>query len=70
MSDDIDTLGEALPREIARCQELLLDYASIGLAGQFGAAMIRADIAAATKAMTEGDLPAMILAYQALKGCQ
>ena len=64
------TLGDALPREIERCQELLVAYAEIGPAGAFGAAMIRADIAAAHKAMMEGDCAAMIRAYEALKGCQ
>ena len=64
------TLGDALPREIERCQELLVAYAEIGPAGAFGAAMIRADIAAAHKAMMEGDCVAMIRAYEALKGCQ
>ena len=64
------TLGDALPREIERCQELLVAYAEIGPAGAFGAAMIRADIAAAHKAMMEGDVVAMLRAYEALKGCQ
>lgn len=61
------TLGEELPREIERCQELLCQYVEIGPAGKFGAAMIRAEIAAAHKAMVEGDVVAMIRAYQALK---
>jgi hypothetical protein len=67
---DCSTLGDALSREIERCQELLVAYAEIGPAGAFGAAMIRADIAAAHKAMMEGDCVAMIRAYEALKGCQ
>ena len=41
MSDKIDTLGDALPREIARVQELLAFYVNLGPAGQFGAAKIR-----------------------------
>jgi hypothetical protein len=64
------TLGDALPREIERCQELLVAYAEIGPAGAFGAAMIRRDIAAAHKAMMEGDCVAMIRAYEALKVCR
>lgn len=68
--NEMDTLGDALPREIKRCQELLIDYAAIGPAGNFGAAMIRMDIAAGIKAMAEGDPVAMIRAYEALKGCQ
>ena len=66
---DCSTLGDALPREIQRCQELLVAYAEIGPAGAFGAAMIRAGIDAAHKAMMEGDCVAMIRAYEALKGC-
>lgn len=65
-----ESLGEALPREIKRCQELLVHYAEIGPAGNFGAMMIRKDIEAALKAIAEGDTVAMIFAYKALKGCQ
>ena len=67
VSVEIATLGTALPEEIARCQELLIQYAFIGPAGNFGAAMIRAGIAAAHKAMMEGDTVAMLRAYQELK---
>lgn len=69
MSYDTKTLADALPREIVRCQELLIAYAEIGPAGAFGAAMIRKDIDMAHKAMMEGDLSAMIRAYNALKEC-
>ena len=71
-TNDIDasSLAEALPREIERCQELLVAYAEIGPQGAFAAAMIRADIAAAHKAMISGDLVAMIRAYKELRGCQ
>lgn len=64
---DGTTLGHALPREIERCQELLVQYAAIGPVGQFGAMMIKRDIAAAHKAMMEGDVIDMIRAYEALK---
>lgn len=71
-TNDIDasSLAEALPREIERCQELLIDYTQIGVAGTFASMMIRADIAAAHRAMMEGDVVAMLRAYEALKGCQ
>lgn len=62
-----DTLGEALPREIERCQELLEIYKSLGPVGAFGHAMISADIKAAQRAMMEGDVAAMIRCYQKLK---
>jgi hypothetical protein len=64
------TLAYSLPKELARCQQLLVDYAQIGPAGDFASVMIRADIAAAHKAMMEGDLVAMLRAYEALKGCR
>ena len=71
MSSHTETLGDALPKEIARCQELLLiDYASIGTAGAFASAMIRGHIATAQKAMVEGDTMAMLRAYNDLKGCE
>lgn len=64
------TLADALPKEIERCQQLLVDYAAIGPAGAFASVMIRADIAAAHKAMMDGDVVEMIRAYEALKGCK
>jgi hypothetical protein len=64
------TLAEALPEEIQRCQELLTQYAAIGPAGTIGAMFIRQDIAAAHKAMMEGDLVGMIRAHEKLKGCK
>jgi len=70
MQTEIETLGTALPKEIERCQELLSDYRAIGPAGDFGHAMISADIAAAHKAMIENDCVAMLKAYEALKGCK
>jgi hypothetical protein len=64
------TLGDALPKEVQRCQDLLAQYVAIGPAGWFGASMIRRDIAAALKAMAEGDLVDMIRAYNALRECK
>lgn len=64
----MDTLGDALPKEIARVRdEVLPHYVELGPVGAFGAMMIRRDLDAAARAMAEGDLPAMIAAYQALK---
>lgn len=64
------TLGDDLPRELARCRKLLGIYKEIGPNGAFGYAMIEADIARAEAALASGDLTAMIRAYQALKGCE
>lgn len=65
-----ETLGEALPREIKRCQELLSHYASIGPSGNFGVIMIQAEITAARKAMIESDPVAMLRAFINLKECK
>lgn len=69
MSDENKTtsLGEALPAEMARVRELLPIYDQFPT-GVFAATMMRHDLDRAAKAMAEGDLPAMVAAYQSLKG--
>ena len=67
MATETTTLADALPKEIQRCQEVLGWYKEIGPVGAFGHAMITASIAAAHKAMIEGDVVAMIRAYEDLK---
>lgn len=66
MSTKNESLGEALPREMARVRDEILPHYSIA-AGAFAAAMMRADLDLAAKAMAEGDLPGMIRAYKALR---
>lgn len=61
MSDEPNTLGDALPREI------LPAYIEIGPAGAFAAAGMRRDLDAAAKAMIEGDPVEMLRVYQSLK---
>ena len=63
-----DTLGDALPREMARVREVLGHYREIGPAGAFGARMIELDLQAADRAVMSGDLVAMIRAYETLNG--
>lgn len=64
----MNTLGDELPKEMARVRDVLMpQYLSIGPAGGFALAMMRASLDRAAKAMAEGDLPAMIRAYQELK---
>lgn len=64
----IDTLGDALPREMARVRdELMPMYQEIGPPGAFALAMMRADLDAAAKAMMEGDTVEMIRRYNSLK---
>ena len=45
---------------------MIADMGNVGLAVM----MIKREIAAATKAMAEGDVAAMIRAHEALKGCR
>lgn len=61
------TLGDALPREIARVQELHALYVSLGPDGLFGATTMRLALEAASRAMIEQDLAAMIAAYRDLQ---
>lgn len=62
-----DTLGTALPREMARVRDELLPVYDTFPTGKFAATMMRADLDRATKALAEGDLPAMIACYESLK---
>ena len=66
----MNTLGDDLPREMARCRRLLEVYKELGPVGAFGHAMIEADLRAADEAVISGDLVAMIKAYEALKACE
>ena len=64
----VDTLGDALPREMARVRDVVMPiYLEIGPSGQFALAMMRADLDAAAKAMAEGDVIGMMRAYAELK---
>lgn len=63
------SLGTELPKEMARVRDVLLPIYD-GLperAGAFAAAIMRAELDRATKALAEGDLPTMILSYTALR---
>lgn len=61
-------LADALKAEIDRNIQLVTVYTGLpGGVGAFGAAMIRRDLARATNAMLNGDVAAMMSAYQALK---
>lgn len=67
----METLGDALPKEIARVRdELIPQYLSIGPAGMFAVTMMRADLDRAAKAMAAGDVVEMIRAYESLKECK
>ena len=68
--ETMDTLGDALPREMARVRDEVLPlYDAIPIpAGIFAATMMRAPLGAAARAMAEGDVVAMIRCYEDLKG--
>jgi len=52
----VDTLGDALPREMTRVRdEVMSAYIEIGQPVAFALAMMRRDLDAAQKAMIEGD---------------
>lgn len=64
----METLGDALPKEMARIRDVVMPcYRDIGPAGGFALALMKADLDRAAQAMAEGDLPAMISAYESLK---
>ena len=65
----MDTLGDALPKEMARIRdEVMPVYQSIGNAGQPALMMMRASLDEAAKAMAEGDIVAMVRSYEDMKG--
>lgn len=63
----MESLGEALPKEQARCRELLVAYRSIGPAGNFGAMMIEQALQKADQAVISGDVAEMIRSFKELK---
>lgn len=65
----IDTVGDALPREMARIRdEVIPVYQSIGSAGGFAIAMMKQDLDAAAKALATGDVVEMMRCLAELKG--
>jgi hypothetical protein len=63
------TLGTELPLEMARVRDTIMPaYIEIGVAGAPALALMRHSLDLAAKAMAEGDVVAMIRAYQDLKG--
>jgi len=64
----IDTLGDALPREIERVMEIIILYSKFkDKDGERVVNLMQNDIKTAHKAMMENDLPAMIVIYEKLK---
>jgi hypothetical protein len=67
-TNNIETLADALPKEMARVREVLGHYREIGPAGAIGAAFIEQDLRAADRAVMSGDVLAMIQALNTLRG--
>jgi hypothetical protein len=64
-----ESLGEALPREMTRVRdEIMPMYISIGPPGAMALALMRNELDRAQKAMSEGDVIAMMRCYESLKG--
>lgn len=64
----MSSLGEELPKELARVRKILGYYKEIGPAGIFGATMIEQALQRADRASISGDVVAMIQSYEELKG--
>ena len=66
----METLGEALPKEIARVRELIIQYNDPMLngSGKLAAMMMENSLREADQAMITGDLQKMIVCYEDLKG--
>lgn len=63
----MSSLGEALPSEIERVQELIKQYESVPM-GHIAASMMKADVKKAHDAMINGDIVGMVAVYAELKG--
>ena len=62
-----ESIGEALPREMARVRDDVMPaYLEIGAAGRFALMMMRADLDRAAKVMIAGDTVGMLAAYTSL----
>lgn len=63
----MSSLGVALPEEIKRNVELVVEYARIGSAGRIGEGLILNDIYNALDALAEQDVVKMLQCYETLK---
>lgn len=67
MSEQTETLGDALPKVMAYVRdEIIPAYQSIGPAGNFAIAMMRQDLDRATRALAEGDTVEMLRMHKML----
>lgn len=64
------SLAEEYPQEQERCRELLAAYKELGPVGAFGAMNIENALREADQAAVSGDVVAMIIAYEKMRGCE
>jgi hypothetical protein len=65
----METLGDALPREMARVRDKVMPaYLAIGIAGAPALAVMRDELDRATTALAQGDVIEMLQLYESLKG--
>lgn len=66
----MNTLGDALPEEMARVRKLIVRYRhpALGGSGEIAARMMEASLQAADKAVMSGDVIEMLRCYEDLKG--
>jgi hypothetical protein len=68
-NNSTESLGTALPKEMARVRdEVLPQYVAICPAGFPAATLMRNDLDRAARALAEGDVVAMLAVYKSLKG--
>jgi hypothetical protein len=66
-----ETVGEAFPGELARCEGLIERYRELeGGVGFFGAMMIDQIVADAKAAWASGDVVRIVGAFAAMKECE
>ena len=63
----MSSLGEELPKEIERVQELIKEYESVPN-GHFAATLMKHDVKKAEVSTASGDIVGMLKSYQDLKG--
>lgn len=65
----METLGDALPKEMARVTKMIERYSDplLNGSGQFAIILMRRDLDAAANALATGDIAEMVRVYQSLK---
>jgi hypothetical protein len=63
----VTTIGEALPYEMRRCRQILVHAKEIGPEGVFLVHMLQLALLQAERALANGDVAGMLVAYEELK---